>query len=210
MSYADRTGRKAAAESRARSMWIFEETVTEMEWVEARYLSAADARRIAVAELGPSLKSVVIDTWAGDVPSSEHPTIARQVKSGVRHGCAELMREVTEQREIETLRVLFAPAPYWEPPVAETEPRWPLHQLRAFRWTAAVIAYSVRNALETLHIRYTSNESMPPLNRGIRNTVYVMLLRRPEVGWRLSRLPRAFIEEHSKSRGSIQLPRVVG
>src|SRR5260370_15543489 len=92
------------------------------------------------------------------------------------------MREVTEQREIETLRVLFAPAPYWEPPVAETEPRWPLHQLRAFRWTAAVIAYSVRNALETLHIRYTSNESMPPLNRGIRNTVYVTLLRRPDGG----------------------------
>jgi len=40
--------------------------------------------------------------------------------------------------------------------------------------------------------------------------VYVTLLRRPDVGWRLSRLPRVFIEEHSKSGGRIQLPRVVG
>jgi len=122
MSHADRTAKKAAAELRARAIWMFEGTVTEMEWVEAPYLSAADARRIAVAELCPSLQSVVINAWAEELPASEHPTIVRQVKFGVRHGCSELLREVTEQREVATGSLLFAPASYWEPPVAETEP----------------------------------------------------------------------------------------
>jgi hypothetical protein len=210
MSHADRTARKAAAKLRARASWMFETTMAEMEWVEASYLPAADARRIAVAELCPPLQSVVVNAWAEEVPASEHPTIVRQVKFGVRHGCSALLREATEQREVATGSLLFAPASYWEPPVAETEPQWPLPQLRAFRWTAAIIAYSVRNALETLHSRYTSDESMPPLNRGIRNTVYVSLLRRPDVGWRLSRLPRVFIEEHAKGGGRIPLPRFVG
>ena len=210
MSHADRTARKAAAKLRARASWMFETTIAEMEWVEASYLSAADARRIAVAELCPSLQSVVVNAWAEEVPASEHPTIVRKVKFGVRHGCSALLRETTEQGEGTTGSLLFTPASYWEPPVAETEPQWPLHQLRAFRWTAAIIAYSVRDALETLHTRYTSDESMPPLNRGIRNTVYVTLLRWPDVGWRLSRLPRVFIEEHAKGGGCIPLPRFVG
>jgi hypothetical protein len=201
MSCTDRTGKEAAAESRAtaRALWMFEGTVTGMEWVEAPYLSAADTRRITVAELCPSLESVVMNVWTDKVPASEHPTIVRQVKSGVRHGCSELLREVTEQREAAMGRVLFALPQYWEPPAAQTEPQWPLHQLRAFRWSAAIIAYAVRNAIEPLHTRYTSDESMPPLNRGIRKTAYMTLLRRPEVGWRLSALPRAFIEEHSRS-----------
>jgi hypothetical protein len=210
MSHADRTARKAAAKLRARASWMFETTIAEMEWVEASYLSAADARRIAVAELCPSLQSVVVNAWAEEVPASEHPTIVRKVKFGVLHGCSALLRETTEQGEGTTGSLLFTPASYWEPPVAETEPQWPLHQLRAFRWTAAIIAYSVRDALETLHTRYTSDESMPPLNRGIRNTVYVTLLRWPDVGWRLSRLPRVFIEEHAKGGGCIPLPRFVG
>ncbi|SOE97998.1 hypothetical protein SAMN05446635_5949 [Burkholderia sp. OK233] len=210
MSCTGRTGKKAAAESRARALWMFEGTVTEREWVDAPYLSAADTRRIVVAELCPSLESVVMNVWSDEVPASEHPTIVRQVKSGVRHGCSELLREVNEAREVAMGRVLFALPPYWEPPAAQTEPQWPLHQLRAFRWSAAVIAYAVRNAVEPLHTRYTSDESMPPLNRGIRNTVYVTRLRRPEVGLRLSGLPRAFIEEHSRTGVRIQLPCVVG
>jgi hypothetical protein len=45
-----------------------------------------------MAELCPSLQSVVINAWAEEVPASEHPTIVRQVKFGVHHGCSALLR----------------------------------------------------------------------------------------------------------------------
>jgi hypothetical protein len=105
---------------------------------------------VVVAELCPSLESVVMNVWTDEVPASEHPAIVRRVKSGARYGCSELLRKDTEQREVAMGRVPFALPQCWEPPAAQTEPQWPPHQLRAFRWSAAVIAYAVRNAIEPL------------------------------------------------------------
>jgi hypothetical protein len=85
---------------------MFEGTVAEMKWVEAPCLSAADTRRIAVAELCSSLEPVVINAGANEVPASEHPTIVRQVNSGDCQGCCELLCEGIGQREVAAKRLL--------------------------------------------------------------------------------------------------------
>jgi hypothetical protein len=79
---------------------------------------------------------------------------------------------------------------YWEPPVARVVPDLPEHQLRALRWTAALVALHVRNALEGLHADYTSDEHMPRLNQALRNCAYEVLLSQPELAWPLSIGPR--------------------
>jgi hypothetical protein len=181
-----------------------------MGWVEAPYLSLAQTRRIAVAELCPPLERVVLETWADELREEEHPAVARQVKVGVLDGCADLTRDVHAAPVQSILNSMFSPAPCWEPPMAPNEPAWPLHQLRAYRWTAALLACSVRDALEFLHALYTSDDSMPALNRGIRNTTYSCLLRVPALGWRLSNLPRTYIELSARDGERAPLPPVVG
>jgi hypothetical protein len=182
-----RASDRATAEWRARSTWVFG---CGMGWVEAPYLSLADTRRIAVAELCPPLERVVLEAWADELPEKEHPNAARQVKAGVLDGCADLTRDVHAAPLQSTINSMFPPVPYWEPPISPNEPVWPLHQLRAYRWTAALLACSVRDALELLHALYTSDESMPALNRGIRNTTHACLRCVPALGWRLSRISR--------------------
>jgi hypothetical protein len=51
---------------------------------------------------------------------------------------------------------------------------------------------------------------MPALNRAVRNAVYDLLLRTPTLGWRLSKMPRAYLTVAAETGEFLQLPRPVG
>ena len=84
------------------------------------------------------------------------------------------------------------------------------HQRQAYRWAAAILAYAVRNALEDLHTAYIPDKLMPSINRMVRNAIFEMIVDIPSLGWRLSKMPRAFLTINAKHRQIARLPNPVG
>jgi len=171
-----------------------------MEWVEADFMTARDVLQLARTDLVEILSAIVTDVCADHLPSHVHRQVAPAVKSGLLSACRFLLKNPGDIRDETLWRVLFGLPPYWEPPASRSEPAWPHHRLQAYRWTATIVAYSVRNGLEDLHTEHIPDQSMPALNRAVRDAIYDLLFRVPSLGWRLSRMHGPF---------SLSLPRLV-
>jgi hypothetical protein len=181
-----------------------------MEWVAAESMSTRSVMRLAKTDLVEVLSAIVIQQCVDLLPSRRVGDVAPAIKSGIVSACRYLLNDPKDMRDETLWRVLFALPPYWEPPVARFEPPWPKHQLQAYRWTTAIVAYSVRNALEDLHTEHIPDSLMPALNRAVRDAIYTRMLQVPSLDWRLGRLPRALIESIAQAGQVIPLPAVVG
>ncbi|MBC8740442.1 hypothetical protein F6X40_27790 [Paraburkholderia sp. UCT31] len=128
---------------------------------------------------------------------------------GILAGCDELTQKVREASVKDVFASMLSLPCCWEPPKADKEPAWSPHQLRAYRWTAALLVRSVRDALKSSRESYSPADSMP-LNRALQNTTYAGLLNAPSIGWSLSELPRAYIEQSVRDGNLLPLPSVTG
>jgi hypothetical protein len=181
-----------------------------MEWVEIDGMTAKGVLQLARTDLVESLSAIVNDVCADYLPLHRHREVGPAVKSGLLSVCHFLLKNPDDIRDETLWTVLFGLPSYWEPPVSRSEPPWPHHQLQAYRWTATIVAYSVRNALEDLHTEYIPDRLMPSMNRAVRNSIYQVLLDDPSLGWRLSRMPRALLRATAETGQAIRLPDPVG
>lgn len=168
-----------------------------LRWMEpTRRMNKSEAQRQAVALLATVLDEGAQATWSAHVPEKVHRAISRQVAYGVRHAVSSLLLSSSASAFDAYWSTWQRNLPhYWEPPTSDrVSPELPEQQLRALRWTAALVALHVRNALEDLHAQYTSDATMPALNRALRNAVYQALLDHPAIGWELSTVPRFCID----------------
>lgn len=91
---------------------------------------------------------------------------------------------------------------YWEPAESNLDgDGLSEHWLQAYRWSAEIVNLHVRNQLENLHAKYTSDESMTVLNRSIRNAVYDILLGDVGLKYHLAYWLGALLRE--KARGTL-------
>jgi hypothetical protein len=163
-----------------------------LSWLEPTTITLAVVRDAFQTDILPALEDVARKHWKEPVASSHLPLITRQLRTGLRRGLADLTRLSVTDRTCG--RLLEDLPPYWEPPVADScVAHLPAHQTRAYRWTAALLALHVRNALKDLEARIPYEADMRPLNQGIRNTLYSRLLGNPPVIWRLSEIPRTLV-----------------
>jgi hypothetical protein len=182
-----------------------------MEWIEARGMNAREVLKFARTDLVEKLSLVVNNDCRGCVPLEEQRKVAPAVRAGLVSACQFLLRDPEQIRDKTLWRVLFGLPQYWEPPMSRSEPPWPYAQLQAYRWAATILAYSVRNALEDLHAEHIPDRLMPTVNRAVRNSIYESLLDVPSLGWRLSRMPRAFISVlHAEAGQHLPLPNSAG
>ena len=184
--------------------------VGNMEWIEAEGMTARYVLWLAKTSLAERLNSKVAAVCGRYVPMDQYAEIATAVKSGLQSGCCFLLKNPRDISDASLWRGLFALPKYWEPPVLQCEPLWPRHQRQAYRWAASILAYSVRTALEDLHASYIPDELMPSLNRTVRSSIYENLISTPSLGWRLSKMPRAFLLANAQSRLISRLPSAVG
>jgi hypothetical protein len=164
-----------------------------MKWSEAEEMTPRRALQLARTRGTEILCPKIAEICIGYLPDDSHVEINAAVRSGLASGCQFLMKNPRDISDETLRRGLFALPPYWEPPVSRCEPLWPRHQRQAYRWAAAILAYAVRNALEDLHADYIPDELMPSLNRTVRNSIFELIVDIPALGWRLSKLPRAFL-----------------
>lgn len=163
-----------------------------LDWAEQPIVNLSAVRDAFQTEVLPALEEATLAVWKEEVPVSHHRQITRQLRAGLRQGLTEIRRAPRDDKEC--FYLLHCVPKYWEPPEAKTcVAHLPAHQVQAYRWTAALLALYVRNALEELHAKFTSDARMPALNRNIRNTLYDCLLRNPPVFWRLSEVPRILV-----------------
>jgi hypothetical protein len=163
-----------------------------LDWNEPPVVNLSVVRDAFQNEVLPALEAATMAVWKEEVPVSHHRQITRQLRAGLRQGLTEIRR--APRNDLECFYLLHCVPKYWEPAESDTcVAHLPPHQVRAYRWTAALLALNVRNALEELHAKFTSDTRMPALNRGIRNTLYDCLLRNPPVFWRLSEIPRTLV-----------------
>jgi len=181
-----------------------------MEWVEIHGMTAKGVLQLARTDLVEILRATVTRICSDHVPLRRQAEVGTAVKTGLMNACRFLLKNPDDIRDETVWRVLFGLPPYWEPPVTGAEPPWPHHQLRAYRWTATIIAYWVRSALEDLHSECIPDRLMPALNRAVRDAIYEFLIRNPTFGWRLSRMPRAFLIVTADIAEHLQLPLSVG
>lgn len=192
---------------------LFSPDMLKLEWSQPGPLaSLAEIRKLFSSALPIAVTPEVFAVWGSIIPEKKHKEVHRQIRSGVKRGLtALLLPPGTENLGARVrLEILSMPS-YWEPPVSGNgEPSWPSHQLQAYRWTAAVIGYAIRNQLEQLHADYTSDDEMPELNRRIRNAVYTVLLQYSAEAWRLTNFPRAVLETAALGISSAHVPAVAG
>jgi hypothetical protein len=182
----------------------------EIEWVEIDGMTASGALQLARTDLVEILSAIVSDVYSDHLPLHMHGEIAPAVKSGPLSACHFLLKHPDDIRDENLWRVLFGLPSYWVPPVARSEPPWPNHQLQAYRWTAIIVAYSVRNALEDLYTKHIPDQLMPSVNRAVRNSIYEVLVDAPSLGWRLSRMPMALLRATAETGWALRLPHAVG
>jgi hypothetical protein len=180
-----------------------------MEWSDPVGMNVRGILRLAKTDMVANISPIVTAVCANCLPVKKQRRVAKAVKAGLVSGCQVLLRDPEQIRDETLLRVLFGLPPYWEPPIARPEPLWPYAQLQAYRWAAVILAYSVRNALDDLHAEHIPDWLMPTINRGLRNSIYEALLNAPSLGWRLSRLPRAFLSVTAETGQALRLPKSV-
>lgn len=181
-----------------------------MEWMEFDGMTARGVLQLAKTDLVDILSAIVTSICLNYLPLGRHAEVGIAVKTALVNACRFLLKNPDDIRDETLWRVLFDLPSYWEPPVLKSEPRSPHHQLRAYRWTATIVGYWVRNALEDLHSECIPDRLMPALNRAVRDAIYEFLIQKPTFGWRLSRMPRAFLTVTADFAEHLPLPRSVG
>jgi hypothetical protein len=181
-----------------------------MEWSEAEDVTPRRALHVTKTRGTAILFPKIVEICTGYVPANSHVKIEAAVRSGLANGCQFLMKDPRDISDEALWRGLFALPSYWEPPVTRCELVWPHHQRQAYRWAAAILAYAIRNALEDLHTKYIPDALMPSVNRTARNTIFELIVDIPALGWRLTKMPRAFISANDHCRLLLCLPRVAG
>lgn len=184
-----------------------------VKWVDpGKWLTTAQARKQAFAAFEAPVRQAVECAWREEAPAQVWPEVNRQVAKGLRE-CLELLTVSHRHPSFEPfwhpLSCSYRLPACWEPPVAQEPAQYPKEQLQAYRWVAALIALHVRNWLEDVHSKHTSDDSMPALNRGVRDAVYAVLLAEPQLAWKLSDTPRLMVGM-AVSGFPIELPAVVG
>lgn len=166
-------------------------------WLEPQLiLKTPEVRKQAVALLAPPLGQAAQDCWRPFLPPAVLLTVEQCAFIGVQAAVEGLTLSSKSAKFDSYWSFMLRSLPrYWEPPVAEQLPAWPETQLRATRWTAALIALHVRNALEDIHAEHTSDDTMPQLNTALRNCTYRLLLSRLDLAWGLSKFPRVAVSE---------------
>lgn len=145
-------------------------------------------RRRAVDVLDAPLQAVVTTAWASELPAGTEKQVRRAVHAALVTSVEDLSISGTSAKMGLLLHYwLWHLPPYWEPAEAEGIGELPKAQRQAYRWAAALVGYAVRNRLEELHSRYTSDDSMPNLNRGVRNQALQLMLQDPLTGHLLTR-----------------------
>ena len=182
----------------------------EMEWLDPCGMTVRGVLTLARTVLVPNLSHIVTNVCADCLPPKTQRRVAHAVRAGLVSACQFLLRNPEQIRDETLWNVLFGLPPYWEPPVSRSEPPWPYAQLQAYRWTATILAYSVRNALEDLHTAHIPGRLMPRVNQGVRNSIYDALVDAPSLGWRLSRMPRAILCLTAETGQALRLPKSVG
>jgi hypothetical protein len=181
-----------------------------MEWVEADCMTAKDVLQLAGTDLVELLSAVVNDNCADHLSLEKLGEVTPAVKSGLVSACRFLLKKPDDIHDETLWSVLFGLPSYWEPAVSTSEPPWPHQQSQAYRWTATIVAYSVRNVLEDLHTEYIPDRLMPSVNRAVRNSTYQVLLDDPALGWRQSRMPMTLLCAVAETGQATRLPNSVG
>ncbi|MGV7242394.1 hypothetical protein [Caballeronia sp. M23-90] len=181
-----------------------------MEWVKPEGITAISVMRLARTSLADRLVVRLAVVCGSAVPKERHREMATAIRLGLQTGCRFLLHTRRNVSDETLWRGLFAIPCYCEPAIAQCMPLWTSHQQQAFRWAAAILAYSVRNAFEDLHAKYIPDELMPTLNRTVRNTIFELIVADPSLGWRLSRMPRAFLSLNAEQGHIARLPNPVG
>lgn len=178
----------------------------------AGWLPVAKARKQAVDQLIGRITPVVEQAWKDEIPQKARGQIARQVSRGVRQAVEALTLSPTS-KDAEALWgnsiFLNFVCKYWEPPVASKPVSAPEEHLRAYRWAAGYVAMFVRNSLEDLHAKYTSDDNMPALNKGVRNAAFDVLLGDEWMAYYLGLWPALLLQTPGLEK-VITLPALVG
>lgn len=171
-------------------------------------------RRRAVDMLLPAVTQAVEEAWRTELPEKRFPYCRRLVGAGVRAAVAGLSASAFSHREDYLCgfsSLAWQLPTYWEPATAPGEDELTPIELVAYRWAAAVIGLEVRNRLEDLHAKYTSDDGMPALNRGIRNAVLAVLIQDRVVGHLLSNNLAGFVyAAEYLAKGGMRIPATTG
>ena len=186
----------------------------ELEMPPTGWMRVSDARKIAANQLSLAILKNVTEAWAGELPEDLWPKAQREVTTGVHAAVRVLTLALNSMEAPERWGSNWdlpdVPA-YWEPAVASvTMPALSEFQLRAYRWAAAMIGVFVRNRLEELHSRYTSDQSMRTLNRGVRNAAYDVILCDQWIAYHLARWPARLLLWKASGMSQINVPSAAG
>lgn len=154
----------------------------------------AQVRQQAVSDLLLRMCAVVDEAWADELPFSKrakaHQALGVAIRSAVKLLTAD-GGSAANLSWVGSIPIAFAVVgAQWEPAEASTPlPCLPERHLQAYRWTAAILAGYARNGLEDLHAAYTSDASMPALNRGLRRAALDVLLADEWAAYHLAKWP---------------------
>lgn len=172
-----------------------------------------DARKKAIDQMVSAIGNIVESVWAEELPGILMQKARRRVGIGVREAVAILTLQGTQPQAEDywgsNWYLASIPA-YWEPAESCVDTHeLSEHQLQAYRWSAAIVNLHVRNSLEDLHAAHTRDESMPALNRSIRNAVYGILLEDIWLGHYLAYWPHCLLV--AKADGApVMIPNAAG
>lgn len=187
----------------------------ELEWElpPVGWLRLRDARKQAIARMVAAIGDIVESAWGKQLSGQTLKNARRQAGVGVRKAVAILTLRATAAQMADywdSPWYLDAMPAYWEPAESSGDTHeLSEHRLQAYRWSAAIVNLHVRNQLENLHAKHTSDESMPALNRSIRNAVYSILLEDIWLGYWLAYWPHRLLK--AKANGApVRIPYAVG
>lgn len=173
----------------------------------------ATLRRRAADMLVPAVVQAIEKAWEVELPAKRFPHCRRLAGAGVRAALGPL--STTTLGPAGYLCTPFSPVwmlpSYWEPATARGEDRLAPLELVAYRWAAAIVGMEVRNRLENLHAKYTTDVGMPTLNRGVRNAVLAVLVQDRVIGYLLSQNLAGFVHlADCLAQSGVRIPAAAG
>lgn len=182
-------------------------TLMETLWLMPSQLpTVAETQKELLDALSAAVIPALWSLWRHEIPDAKESAVARKVKQGIRDSFRFL-----RGKDSMVIRFALHTIPlYWEPPVVETEPDLPPHELQRYRLTAAFIAFFIQNHLVNLHARHAPDQPMRHLDRAVLNAVYGVLLTHPGPTWKLSLPAQVCVQAAIMKVGDLELPPVVG
>ena len=159
-------------------------------------LSEAAARNLVVDCLAGDLIKIVIEFWAGAMPLG----YAEQVDAAVRRGLALAAQYLMFTPEHPRFSATWNPGQpfnrpgaipgYWLPPTVsltqQASSGLGATQLKAYRFTASLLALEVRCALGSMPVQYTASGNVPAVDYEMQNQIMATLLLNPLLAWTIS------------------------